>query len=382
MSLENRTQDTTSNSCASCFEQISSTNSSNSTNFTNHNISCCNSHILCIDCFTHQFNSQVEPSSVGQFIENKCKIVCGFCKVPFQDKTIMQFLTDEQYDKLSKLREDVIVRKTELECEKKLLLHATQSKIDQHRTFICENILTLHCERCNSAILDFDGCFAIECATCKSNFCGWCLKDFSPDAHAHVRSCRYSLNRGSVHGTFEQFNQNHRKKRTQDVRRYVESIYSEEEKEAVKLAIKKDLDDLGISIDTNNNIDNLRENESQNQQLQPQQPNLNNIFEFLNDMINLEQNQQQPNLNNVFEFLNDVINLEHVPEPQVPELQIQEPQVPEPQIQEPQVPEFNNNMIQYLNRNNFNVNYNYDNNMIYNRIYRINNNHKIIYYHH
>jgi hypothetical protein len=53
---------------------------------------------------------------------------------------------------------------------------------------------------------------------CKSNFCGWCLDDFSPDAHFHVKSCEKSLNKESVYGTLNQFNNVHNARRTQEIK--------------------------------------------------------------------------------------------------------------------------------------------------------------------
>ncbi len=143
--------------CASCFDTIDNALCQNS-------VSCKNNHKLCVDCFMNQFNSQIDATSIGLFIDNKCKIVCGFCKISFNDKTLIPYLSDEQYQQLCKIREDIIISKTESECEKKMKQTYEKSKIDQYRTFICENILTLHCKKCNNAILDFDSYFAIECS--------------------------------------------------------------------------------------------------------------------------------------------------------------------------------------------------------------------------
>lgn len=238
--------------CVCCNDEINKTN-----------LSCCNNHNMCYDCFNNQFNSQTNQTSVGDFIANNCKIVCGYCKAPYSDKMIIANITDEQYQNLCKIREDVIISKAESECEKKLEQKQKKSKIEQHRAYICENILTLHCKRCNSAIFDFDGCFAIECNACKGSMCGWCLGDFSPDAHQHVMTCKHSLNPGSHHGTFEQFNQIHTQKRAKEIKKYLASIYLDEEKEQVKLAIKKDLEDIGVNLDVDGNY-NVKINSNNN----------------------------------------------------------------------------------------------------------------------
>lgn len=42
---------------------------------------------------------------------------------------------------------------------------------------VAERILTLHCpsSSCNVAFVDFDGCFALTCGQCETNFCAWCF---------------------------------------------------------------------------------------------------------------------------------------------------------------------------------------------------------------
>ena len=51
------------------------------------------------------------------------------------------------------------------------------SSLAKTRTFIIDNILTLHCPRCKIAFLDFDGCPAVTCrmSECACDFCGICL---------------------------------------------------------------------------------------------------------------------------------------------------------------------------------------------------------------
>lgn len=65
------------------------------------------------------------------------------------------------------------------------------------RNTIIEGVLTLHCPRCMTAFLDFDGCLALSCARagCGCGFCGVCLKDCGGDAHGHLGTCKYSNSR-------------------------------------------------------------------------------------------------------------------------------------------------------------------------------------------
>ena len=193
--------------CINCYSEISKKEC----------ISCDNNHDMCQECFETQVHSQISQESIGEFANNLCKITCKYCstKNTFTDKKVIANISENLCEQFFKIKEDILTRKAEIEYEKRHCENISKSKIEQHCNFICENILTLHCtnKKCNTAIFDFNGCFAIECASCKSNLCAWCLGDYSPDAHQHVKTCKYSLNPGSVFGTFEQFNKIHIKKK-------------------------------------------------------------------------------------------------------------------------------------------------------------------------
>ena len=74
--------------------------------------------------------------------------------------------------------------------------------VDEDRTHIVENILTLKCPRCTQAFDVFSGCFALTCsrADCACGFCAWCLADCGGDAHAHVLTCPSNPQQGSYNG--------------------------------------------------------------------------------------------------------------------------------------------------------------------------------------
>lgn len=228
----------TSIECVACFSRVSDESI----------VKCCNDHTFCIECFESQVRSQISVESLGKFIENSCKITCSFCNLPFTDKKVISHISDELVEQLQKTKEDVLTNKAKIEYEKKRLIDERKSIVERHRIFICENILTLHCKTCNAAIFDFEGCFAINCSNCNSSMCGWCLGDFSPDAHPHVKICEKSLHPGSYHGTFDEFNKTHLNKRRDEVIRYLNSIYSEEERNAVLESITFDLNQLNIQL--------------------------------------------------------------------------------------------------------------------------------------
>ena len=213
-------------------------------------VTCLNGHEMCQTCFQLQVTSQCDSSSNGKFAENDSHIICAYCKVVFSDRFVISHVDDETYERFAKAKADAVAAKTHRECEIEFVQKQKQSKIAAHKTYICEKILTLHCTKCDAAVYDFNGCFAIECATCKGSMCGWCMKDFSPDAHAHVRNCEHSLSKGSVFGTEEQFKSVHKKNKTAQVIKYLDSIFDENERKEVVKVIKKELDDLEIDIES------------------------------------------------------------------------------------------------------------------------------------
>jgi len=223
--------------CTICNEIISECTST----------TCTNDHYMCKSCFNDQVKSQISPSEIGKFIERKTTIVCSYCNDPFNDQTVLKNVDCETFEQFMKIKQDIAVANAEAQIEKRINAAKKQSKIDSHRTHICENILTMHCGRCNAAVFDFDGCFAIECASCKWSICGWCMSGFA-DAHHHVMKCSHSLCNGSVHGTFEQFNQVHKKRRKAEVIKYLNTITDINEKNELIEAIEKDLTDIGINI--------------------------------------------------------------------------------------------------------------------------------------
>eukprot|EP01064_Diplonema_japonicum_P024468 TRINITY_DN3502_c0_g2_i1.p1 TRINITY_DN3502_c0_g2~~TRINITY_DN3502_c0_g2_i1.p1 ORF type:complete len:431 (+),score=79.85 TRINITY_DN3502_c0_g2_i1:79-1293(+) len=64
----------------------------------------------------------------------------------------------------------------------------------------------------------FDGCTALECRTCATHFCGWCLQSQTPaEAHRHVLHCRENPSPGSIESPFETFESHHKKKQAEQV---------------------------------------------------------------------------------------------------------------------------------------------------------------------
>ena len=234
------------------------------------------------DCFSGMVFSQANDQ--GNFVRNSRSILCGCCtaSVPkvlstfdvssLGKQTSAEALTSyinaitevqkcqgiaamedqrlRYMDELQKLREAHIEDK------------ATRMKVstERHRLRIIESFITLRCPHCDLAILDFDGCFAVEHRAdhdhlksgCGLYFCGWCLAKFetNADCHNHVRKCPHNLHPGNLNGSFPaDFNKVHGERRANLVRQYLKlNIFDAQEREETKTALQRELNDLGINI--------------------------------------------------------------------------------------------------------------------------------------
>lgn len=120
-----------------------------------------------------------------------------------------------------------------------------------HRRHIRDDLLCLRCPRCKSAFVidDFDSCLAMNCASCKAAFCAWCLRDCGADGHAHVNECERNPTRPrTVFSNAAQFEKAHRERFAKVVGDYLPALRNDEIRAAVREAIRRDLDDLGVVL--------------------------------------------------------------------------------------------------------------------------------------
>eukprot|EP01041_Mallomonas_annulata_P013108 gene13108-27681_t len=219
-------------------------------------------HFLCHGCFSNQVTHQIGPYSRADFLQRRGKIACAFCFTSYEERDVASFCNGETYTLYRAAYDEILVanviRQQQQEHQAQLdalrremerMGGARQEIIARHRLHIVEKILTLHCPRvtCGAAFLDFDGCFAVRCSTCHFGFCGWCLKDCGRDAHAHVKTCRRSMQRGGLNGTQAQFNQIHSERRKGGVRAYIRELAVDLQQE-VKQAVAGDLVGLNIAL--------------------------------------------------------------------------------------------------------------------------------------
>ena len=234
------------------------------------------------DCFSEMVSSQAGDRH--NFERNDESIVCAYC-VAFIPKVvstidlslICKLSNAEALNQFISAGKSVVQTKAEVAQEKQQIEHADElqklreaniedqgtrmkAATERHRQKIIEDILSLRCPHCNLVIIDFDGCFAVQHSEgehwrykqgCGLYFCGWCLEKCgtNDDCHNHVKACQYNLHPGSHHGTIDEFNRVHGQRRQTLVLKYLkENIFDVQEREEIKLALRKDLSDLGINI--------------------------------------------------------------------------------------------------------------------------------------
>lgn len=243
------------------------------------------SHFFCgaerNDCFGEMVSFQ--SGDYGNFVRNSLSIVCGCCTalVPkvvtaFDASVVARHSSDGALTSFISANSHAVRREGQAALEDQRLQHLDEihrlkeaamadaarmaASTERHRLRIMDSIVTLHCPHCNLAILDFDGCFAVEHRSdtislghgCGLYFCGWCLAKFgsNSDCHVHVKICPRNLHPGTYFGEFPaDFNSVHGASRRSQVLQYLrDNILDDKEREETTKAIRGDLSGLGIDI--------------------------------------------------------------------------------------------------------------------------------------
>lgn len=224
---------------------------------------CPSKHFQCWDCFNEFVKQASGPDSVGKTINEKGNMICPDTKCNKEitlHNVAKENVPEKLFESLTKLKTEFEIKRA---VDKALKEHEArrlkeQARLDairdeeeryaeRVRLDLIENVLTLRCQRCKTAFIDYVGCAALTCGYCKAGFCALCLKDCGSDAHSHVTHCPENIS-GKIFIRDEDFKEHHRKRR--------EKIINEKIKEMPKKAqdflmpkIKKELNDLGIKVD-------------------------------------------------------------------------------------------------------------------------------------
>ena len=216
-------------------------------------------HYMHRDCFSLTVSNQLAVNDRIRFRENNRKIVCPNCFGAYKDKDIITNVDNELWNLFLEARDDVQRQITEEELQRRVKEEEDkrrqaaghrEGRVERHRNYIVENILTLKCPRCRQAILDFQegDCFAIRCA-CRCSFCGWCLADCGNDAHPHVRACPLNPRPNDIYGSVAEFHHHHNARKRQSILQYIDSnLVAVEDRRYVLQAVREDLHNVGLEV--------------------------------------------------------------------------------------------------------------------------------------
>jgi len=240
--------------CSVCFES----------HWLDEGIECYAKHFVCngdLEAFAQMFCSAplAEAAKRGAL---RC-LTRGCTAAAWSNASLAQSLRAEQFtayvEKLREVSENRALveqrqrHEAELaELERRLRGEmARDEEIATHRRIVRDDLLCLRCPRCKSAFVvdEFNRCLAMTCANCNAAFCAWCLQDCGRDAHAHVNRCeRNPMRPRTVFSNAAQFEKAHRERFAIVVGDYLRTLRNDEIRAAVREAIRRDLDDLGVVL--------------------------------------------------------------------------------------------------------------------------------------
>ncbi len=241
--------------CFVCFDEVD----------VDAGVECRTGHFMCAVCLNEEVKTQVYWENIGAFKKAKLRIKCRHPECSgdsWLDRALTRHLAEDVFHAYLGAREAVLLGEAlqeqeerynkkvrDLEEQMQKLAAGRDRAVMQARKNIIENILTLKCPRlnCRRAFVDFDGCFALTCCACASEFCAYCLQDCGRQAHRHVASCQYNIAPGkSVFASIQLFEGSQRERRTRLLKEYLAQHVEAGVRGALIEAMERDLADLGI----------------------------------------------------------------------------------------------------------------------------------------
>jgi len=229
-------------------------------------------HFLCSACLDEEIHLQCSVKYQTEFTFHDQHISCPLCLplviTPFPDD-----LLREQGSRVANATLTLARRRaTEAESWKRenqkfhsilddCIAHSSSSDIQRHRYHILECLQTIRCPSCNVLCSDFEGSSTIKCEACRISYCALCVKECGgrESRLSHAKGC--CANRpeeksmvgeekeGALDGfvgSFHEINIAHSLIRAEKVSAYLRSQVDKTHLEAVKAAIKDDLNRFGV----------------------------------------------------------------------------------------------------------------------------------------
>jgi hypothetical protein len=238
-------------------------------------ISCRKGHFFCCvqapaasgtdgTCFVTMLEGQLSSLKARSAHRPQCPV----CHEPYDTTVIASRVAQETWSKLEEAIVDAKVesRAAKLQREFDDRLHAKMQELianhgdtltlvkslaEETAKKIRSEVLNLACPHCKMPYAEFEGCMALQCATCKNFFCACCHKKAvnREATHDHVRECDLNpTSNGSYHATPEQVQSAQMRYRIKSLKSYLRNVkgFTKAHQNATVIELKKDLIDLGI----------------------------------------------------------------------------------------------------------------------------------------
>jgi len=201
----------------------------------------------------------------------KASLLCPICSNQFPSNDIAARISGATYDILQEAILDAKIEKRSAVLEREFDARLQQKVEDLCARFssgdVSESVqakgkdgaakarnfaLNLACphESCHAVYGEFDGCMALQCASCKKHFCGYCHKGLSDSrgCHEHVRECDMNLTlNSSYYAEASTIKEAQRKYRIKKLKQFLRGgDYKKEIQNAIVFELTADLRDLCI----------------------------------------------------------------------------------------------------------------------------------------
>ncbi|KAH9251083.1 hypothetical protein BASA81_011158 [Batrachochytrium salamandrivorans] len=177
-------------------------------------------HCICKGCFDNWVTHQL-TTELGQ---RRDFIDCPSCDThtPFPVSLYAHHI-DLVLKSHKEQTESEVVRRMEADME---------SKLERERSLgvvalalrKAEDLLISRCPKCRNAFLDFSGCCALTCAGCNIQFCAFCHRGESQNAHAHVSQCPENPNPNTYFCDQEAYNAQQKQFKSTKLRAFLETL--------------------------------------------------------------------------------------------------------------------------------------------------------------
>lgn len=218
-------------------------------------------HFTCLACFSKHVQTECEKGvhdrmlREGQVFCPLAKHGCP-CTDPFPESQIaiavpaaFNIFREAQSALQRDLLNVAFDKRLKAERDRLFKMAEEEKEIERARHTIVDSILTLKCPRCDTAFMDFDGCYALICHRCSCGFCAFCLADCGTDAHAHVASCKFNKPSGGYGNGPQEFNEAQKKRRERMVTEFLKTLDAGV-RTKVLAACEKNLEELELDLNS------------------------------------------------------------------------------------------------------------------------------------